>query len=65
VQVSADCGHGIVADPAQWPADPITGHGTHLLGHGVRDLLQAGAIISGDLDVVLESRDIGSSTPVR
>src|ERR1700722_9644966 len=55
VQVSADCDHGIVADPSQLPAGTITGHGPHLLGHSVRDLLQAGAIIGGYLDVVLKS----------
>src|ERR1700722_16511343 len=55
VQVSADCDHRIVADPAQLPAGSITGHGPHRLGHSVRDLFQAGAIIGGDLDMVLKS----------
>ena len=60
VHIPADRGHGTVANPAELSSCPLVGHGSHLLGHGVRDLLQPGALVGRDLDMVLQTAIPGS-----
>ena len=54
VQVTADRCQRFAADPAQLASGSLIGHGTDLLRHGIRNLLQPGVVIRGNLYVMVE-----------
>src|ERR1019366_4766975 len=54
VQGTADRCQRFAADPAQLASGSLIGHGTDLLRHGIRNLLQPGVVIRGNLYVMVE-----------
>ncbi len=54
VQIAADRGQGVAADAAQPTSGSLIGQGTNLFRHGIRNLLQPGAVIGRNLYVMVE-----------
>ena len=55
VEVTADRCQRSGADPAQLASSSLIGHGTDLLRHGIRNLLQPGAVVGRNLYVMVEA----------